>query len=865
MEFGLWKSVREPGNDGRARHAPSKCLRNFIVANVCAVLPLLWAGLGWMPDQVKIYMAGNTETPGAVVGNGVALAGEIYGNWPGGRIFRFYLPNNLGWDKLAFRLPGQSGAAGVARIELQKWKLVSLSKSGRGLEPGGKGQDEYVFPDPRFDGAGVAGGMIPRGLAGAEILLLALSWICACRHREETWLSLCPVAVGVAAALTFQMQVALPVQSYLANQSAYAHATGELLGAVGARFALVGVPAAVSLALLARYFGRWVLSAALAFGVCVYLESGLFSSDLPSLNGDWWFFYNPKRTFWDLAAWGGVFAAVLGAHPFLRKHQGGFALCLAVMVAASMLDIQKEEKRGHGGLIVEEFVPIEEVIRNVTYSTNRNVLVFVLDSLEREQAHAALENPEAGPGLRERFRGFTEYTENVGACPQTLTAVPNLLTGRYPGEGPSGAADYAWSCYSGASALSDFLEGGKAVYVTTVGLGCGYASDGATAGTGEKDDHGVLARPGKVGGTWSVKDISRWRWLPFGAKAGAASLVELGTDSSRELREWIVYPILAAGQPRTDGKDVFVFVHTEGVHVPVRYNRRGEMLSGRPEGGDVCVEQGIFVLAELGRLMDSYREAGIYDRSLILVMGDHGGHGEQGNAQDQAERRLPRRARPCLWVKPEGSTHDFAASPLPTSHANVSALLKASVGRRLAEGEIQAILQSDRRTYREMALWGTGHKDWVVHRDGTFEIMENGISGDDGSNPKPLKTEHWYSLYWRDMGHNDADILFEGMAARAFPVFAAAADEVTLRLRVPDPERKYTLKLRTGESGHGRLLFHCDASGEEWQASEIVPYDTVVLRGMTAGKNGMATIAFRRGPGPREDIAFPSLLLEEER
>lgn len=37
-----------------------------------------------------------------------------------------------------------------------------------------------------------------------------------------------------------------------------------------------------------------------------------------------------------------------------------------------------------------------------------------------------------GLGMREQFRGFTEYAENVGACPQTLMAVPSLLTASIP-------------------------------------------------------------------------------------------------------------------------------------------------------------------------------------------------------------------------------------------------------------------------------------------------------------------------------------------------------------------------------------------------------------------------------------------------
>ena len=53
-----------------------KVFRNFVVANLFAVLPLLGVLLGWLPDQVMIRMRGGNEVPGAILANGAALAGK---------------------------------------------------------------------------------------------------------------------------------------------------------------------------------------------------------------------------------------------------------------------------------------------------------------------------------------------------------------------------------------------------------------------------------------------------------------------------------------------------------------------------------------------------------------------------------------------------------------------------------------------------------------------------------------------------------------------------------------------------------------------------------------------------------------------
>lgn len=103
-------------------------LRNFVIASMFAVLPLCWAVFGWMPDQVKVRMRGWEEAPGSIMTNGAALAGEEYGEWSGGRVFRFYLRSGMVWKDLVFRFPGATGPEAVERVELQKWKLLSLCK-----------------------------------------------------------------------------------------------------------------------------------------------------------------------------------------------------------------------------------------------------------------------------------------------------------------------------------------------------------------------------------------------------------------------------------------------------------------------------------------------------------------------------------------------------------------------------------------------------------------------------------------------------------------------------------------------------------------------------------------------------------------
>ena len=837
-----------------------KLLRNILVVNLCAVLPLLWAILGWMPQQVIVWMKGGDAAPGSIVANGSALAGEEYGQWSGGRIFRFYLRAGMEWKDIVFRLPFIEGAESVERVELQKWKLVSYRKLGCRLEERGRGSGEFFFSNPRFDTMGLAAGKVVWALAGMELLLVAMSWWFARHHREESWKPLLPPAIAVAIAFSLLTQVALPVQSYWANRASYPFSFSELAVAIACPFAWISMLTMVSLLLLARYFGRWVFGAMLALTLCVDLEAVVLSVDLARLNGDVFLLQNQTRALWDAGIWLAVFTTMLAMTSFLRNHYVLVALCLLTLVGTStVVDTKREKLADKSTRIVHDFIPIKTVIRNVAYSPNRNVMVFILDSLEREQAHAIMEDPEAGPKLREQFRGFTEYTNNVGTLPQTLVAVPNLLTGRYP-DGTVSIADYAWSCYGPESALRDYLETGYDLFVTTGAVGCGYASRTNQIASVSEKPTSVLDHPGNGGDVWSIRNFTRWRWMPFGAKASVSDLTGIASGTE-DLREWAVYPELVKAPISADSAGTFLWLHTEGVHIPVQWNRRGEMLPSGDNSEKGCEEQGVFIMEKLGELLDSFREKGIYDNSLILVLGDHGTHDEQGFQHDWSAGRLPGNARPALWVKPADTSDDFKASGLPTTHARVASLLKAAARRRLSEEDVGAILMADKRVYRRMALLGKEWTDWVVDPDGAFVVEEHSRFV---AKARPVVCGRRYPLFWRNLKTLDADFAFRNMGVDARPYLPRNTQEGSVEFCVPDVGKNYVLRLELNAAESGSLRFRCDSPGAEWTEFPVRPHGEIIVHGIMADSSGMARVVFERASGPNVDVAFTCLIVEEE-
>jgi hypothetical protein len=840
-------------------------LWNFFISNLFAVFPLLWVLFGWMPDQVIIRMRGWEEAPGAIIANGAALAGKEDGAWKGGRIFQFYLQSGMKWNDLVFRFPGEAGADAVERVELQKWKLLSFCKKGRTLLERDAGTAEYVFPNPRFDFVGWAGSKECWGVVGLEVLLAILSFCCARSPSKEKWKTLFLPAVSVVLALLLLTHVALPIQSFWANRASYPFTFGALVGALAWPFAWMSVLGIIGMTLLARCFGRWVFGVMLALAVCVYLEAGLLSAGLANLNGDVFLLQNRTRALWDAAVWGGVFAAILSAHPVLRRHYVLASLCLTVMVGASLLDTKHEKMPDKSNLLIHDFMPVDTVIRSVTYSTNRNVMVFIIDSLEREQAHAIMEDPEAGPKLREQFHGFIEYTNNVGALPQTLLAVPNLLTGCYP-DGSTSIADYVWSCYGPGSVLADYLETGHEAFMTTPALGCGYSTrvEGTNVLSGRTAS--VLDCSGNGGGGWSIRNFVRWRSVPFVAKASVSFHTSIANGAA-DFREWALFPELAQASVDSGSSGIFFLVHTEGVHVPVQWNRRGEMLPSGDDSDRGIVEQGVFVMNQLSKLMDSFREKGIYDNSLILVLGDHGEHQEAKFRQDMLAGHLPRNARPCLWVKPMGSSHDFRADAHPTSLARVAELLRTAGRNVLSEEDIGSILQSDNRIYRRMAVLEGGWTDWIVAQDGSFKIEEHERGLAAQTVPRPLQCGRNYPLFWQNLKDFDADFSCRNLVGRnGYFVWLKESPDAAFEFRVPAAAGRYVLRIRVNPTDvvGGSLRARSDTPGAQWQVFPVRPHGEVDVHGVVADSSGIARVVFERASEPDVDVSFLSLLLEEE-
>lgn len=848
-----------------------KLLRNFLVANLFALWPVLWVGLSWMPDQVKVEA--RTGVKVSLVVEGETLEGEEYGFWDDGSVWRFFLRRGTEWDDVGIRLDGNDaqGRASIGNIWLQKW-LFKYGRSGDSLNIRSAEDGVWAFTDDKRGHIRLASRTVMASLSGLEVLLLGMScffaWRCTAVGRQNHFWGL----LGIALVLAFLMEMVLPLQAFLTNQSLFPYTPGMLCPVLVIRFAVVGVFGFLSLSLLQWCFGRWTLGIVFAFAVCVYLESGVLSIGLPSLKGGGWFFENRTRALWDAVVWTGVFALLAGLSGVLKNQWGKMSLGLGVLAAASLLDVKREVRADMSHLLIDDFSPIPAVVKSVEYSSTANVLVFVIDSLEREQAHAVMEDAEFGTLLREKFQGFTEYADNVGTGPGSLVAVANLLTGCYP-DSVADIVDYYESGFSEKSVLKDYLDEDWNVYLATSGCGHGFTNRRKPMEMG-LDANSLLKQPVVEGQAWNLRELTRFRWLPFCLKARFLWLAPRGFPKERGFgREWVLYPVLA-NAPETDmGKGSFALFHTDGVHIPVDYNRNGARMAHSDNSDMGCVEMGVFVLGQLGQLFDSYRERGLYDNSLIVVCADHGHHDFLENGFDQPEQGLPGYARPFLWVKPVGSQHGFQTSHLASSHAKVAEILRRSSRQNLDEEDIRNILFQEKRLFRYISLLTKERNDWVVEPDGTFHFECASLERDVLVERLPLHVGQRYVLDIDKIEKAKLDIAYDNLFCVRTLGMLPLTHEMHFRFRVADASRRYALHLTVSMEGTAsypdedgaEMAFRQDVHDASWVAFPRSSHVNVVLGNLVPDKDGWIAIAGRRGEGLNSFVYFQDLTVEIER
>ena len=531
------------------------------------------------------------------------------------------------------------------------------------------------------------------------------------------------VAVATVVALV------VPLQAFLGNASLYTFGLARLVFELGVVFAVLSLALFLLLLLSARFFRGALHGIILGAAACVYLESGVLSAGLPEINGA----FAPElavasRGVLDCAVWAALIIGGLVACRWLCRWGHLVALGLLVLGLASLLDVRRDdapvESGGRAGGLAGGFEWQRDVVENFRFSRERNVLVFILDSMP---GNVSTEAMKSSPELEAKFSGFVAFTNNVAMHDCTKRGLPGLMTGRYFDPRTSSKAEYPMSIYGPESFLVPYVAAGAEVSFVPDFLPYGFTNakvEKRVEAKG-KQKHGwaaLLLRSKEVP-YLSLFDVTVFRIAPYVAKAPFlyAKIRHdpmFGKDESNFWYEHAMYPRLAAA-PLTSSKTVLGVFHTRGAHPPLLFDQDGRRLPPEAAWGENALEKLVRnPLYNLGKLMDTLRERGIYDKSLVVVVADHGvGIAPHAPGHHPSESAV-------LWVKPEGSTGQFAYCGTPTGYERISSLMRAAVAGKLDAAAVESALRVENRLFRYQDPNDDYH-DIVVGPDGGIVKKED--------------------------------------------------------------------------------------------------------------------------------------------
>lgn len=427
------------------------------------------------------------------------------------------------------------------------------------------------------------------------------------------------------------------------------------------------------LAVLPRRAFPWGQGVLLGLGVAALLQGNGLNADYGALNGQAivWEDYTVYGLI-NTALWAGILFICLS----LRQWKRFGALCVVLPCLLAV---------GEGGWIAYRAAQAptpqtETYLSQVglyTVGTEENLLVLVLDSVDADQfAQALAEDPD----LSRRLEGFTWYRNAMGLSDPTKYGLPALLTGQAYTQ-PVDYAGFIAAAYADAP-LYTMLAGD--VWDARFFTDSRYVS--LDAGVVDNLAREELAVNDPAGLTRDLLRLCAFRYAPHFLKPQLWMYSNVFLPYAQAQGE----PVYEVTDPAFDARlreegleatveRAFRLIHLTGMHPPYtmdadcQYQAQGVTAQEQMRG---CLR-----LAE--DYLEQLRALGVYDRSAVLILADHGTETVH---------------RPLLLLKRPGDTGEMAVNDAPVSYADLPATYVALLTGAQAGAELWSIPQGQART-----------------------------------------------------------------------------------------------------------------------------------------------------------------------
>ncbi|WP_164976129.1 sulfatase-like hydrolase/transferase [Oleiharenicola lentus] len=507
----------------------------------------------------------------------------------------------------------------------------------------------------------------------------------------------------------------VPAHAYLANQAALLVFFDELLAVLALVTVVFTLLLTGLLLLVPRRIRPRLGVLLLALTLLCWIHAYALVWSYGALDGETivWADY-PGRLLTDGALWLVLSAVLLWFAPRIHRRMPLFCAGILLLQIGSLAVNATHVHNSSHDYSKHYYVDKRPVFE---FSAGRNVVLILLDEYQTDIfSEAILPHQE----YRAQFPGFTYFPDTTAGFNFTEFAIPSILTGRiYDNSQPR--QDFLKSAYLKDSLPAALRQAGIDVHLypwRSLANESIYYHD-------ELADN-ILRRPrplaDKLVDVARVVDLGLFRSLPHFAKRFVHN------DSSWLVSRWMagsakssatrqpepiprevglghtlddLFRMFALGLDHPDtritirpGRDVFKFYHLAGLHVPVKMKR--DLSYGKFDyTRENFSEQAEAYARIMGAFLRKLKQHGLYDNSLIVMVGDHGsGRSPEMYVKPEFTARTAEldrtaargdfqrdkaRGLPLLLIKRFGAQGEIRTSTLPASVIDIPATIRAEL------------------------------------------------------------------------------------------------------------------------------------------------------------------------------------------
>jgi hypothetical protein len=260
------------------------------------------------------------------------------------------------------------------------------------------------------------------------------------------------------------------------------------------------------------------------------------------------------------------------------------------------------------------------------FSSKKNIIHILADGFQADIVKQVLEE---NPDLASEFSGFNFFENHLGRFQGTAPTIPSILTGKFfdlnQGYSPE-KTRIDIEKYSYTNILKE--NGYRLDYVTISDIYCHRQANSCVNRSFNDLKSRGFAKENMFGSLLLLIDISLFRHTPLylknrihnnGAWLLSAKLSKNWSPyPDPVIREWTEKMVVIDSQP------MYKWYHFIGTHIPAQWNKNCKFIGRQKQVRKHYKEQTHCVLKSMANFFKKLKKENIYDKSIIVINGDHG-------------------------------------------------------------------------------------------------------------------------------------------------------------------------------------------------------------------------------------------------